>query len=450
VSHLRIAVTGLKGSGKTVFLTSLLNNLLRGTAESFPAFRKRGVLFAAEPLPLAPTRRAFPYNAYLRAFRGDKPEWPAGTVDVSEFRLRLEMKKRRTRAVEIHLVDYPGERLLDLPLIGKSFEAWSDQVLDESADPCREPLARDWRAAVDAIPPGAAERHEAARRAAAAYKSYLLACREAGLQFLQPSAMLLPTEESAFLNLEFCPLPDRVRRSSPAVAAAFAARYHDYGRRYAAPFAAEAARCSRQIVLVDVLRVLRTGPICFRDTQRCIEEVLRAFTYGRHFPAYDPREWWRRMASALSLESQVERVAFVASKADLATRTNRDRLPRLLERLVRLAANRLRMRLDDGRILYRRCAAYRCTADAAKQVDGMPLAVLRGRRRMHGAEDKDGVWFPGEVPEDWPVEAYDPREEGLMFPEFLPAALPRERDDLPIPHLDLDEVFWSMVETSAR
>ena len=60
MSHLRIAVTGLKGSGKTVFLTSLLNNLLRGTAESFPAFRKRGVLFAAEPLPLAPTTAPLP------------------------------------------------------------------------------------------------------------------------------------------------------------------------------------------------------------------------------------------------------------------------------------------------------------------------------------------------------------------------------------------------------
>jgi len=207
-------------------------------------------------------------------------------------------------------------------------------------------------------------------------------------------------------------------------------------------------RSSRQVVLVDVLRILRTGLHCFRDTQRCLEEILKVFSYSPSYPPY--LRWWRGVRSALSLNRRIERVAFVATKADLATRPNRTRLKHLLEVLVRFASNRLRFRLRDDRIEYDYCAAFRCTEDAAKKLDGMPLSVLKGRRQMPDDEAREGVWFPGEVPEEWPEEAYDPMEAGFMFPVFMPRSLPRDRDDLPIEHLNLDELFYSMVEGYIR
>ena len=443
MADLRIAVTGLKGSGKTVFLTSLISNLIRGTAASFRTFGRRGVVFHAEPLPLPPTASGFPYHEFVRSLRSDSPEWPRSTVDVSEFRVALELRKKRHRRVVLHLVDYPGERLLDMPLLGLSYAEWSDRVTEEARHAPRQGMSAAWLAACDALEPHAGASLPSAQRAVSAYRGFLAACREQGLLYVQPSAMVLPTEASGFLDMAFCPLPREVRQRSPLLDAAFAQRYDSYREQYVRPFVAEVASCARQIVLVDVLRILRTGLHCFGDTQRCIEEVLKAFAYARAYPAYDPRHWWQQTVSTWLPMRRIDRVAFVATKADLATRNNRPRLRRLLEELVRFAANRLRFRMPDDRISFDYCAALRSTEDAAKVVDGMPLGVLAGRRRFDGHEVRQGVWFPGEVPEEWPTESYDPGEAGLKFPQFQPRSLPLERDDVPIPHLNLDEVFYA-------
>jgi predicted YcjX-like family ATPase len=448
--EVRIAVTGLKGSGKTVFLTSLINNLVRGTADSMPAFKRRGVVFHAEPLPAPTSVRAFPYHQYARRLRDQAPEWPPSTENVSEFILGLEVMRRRVSRFRVRFVDYPGERLLDMPLLDRDFDQWSDQTLDDAETPPRRDLGCAWKAACDAIPAGADANHAAAAQAVAAYRAYLLACRDRGLQYLQPSALVLPTEASRSLWVEFCPLPRSVREGRPALADGFRQRYAEYGEHYVRPFVGEVAACSRQVVLVDVLRILRTGLHCFSDAQRCIEEVLRAYTYPRLYPSYDPREWWRRLVSQFQPDTCVERVLFAASKADLATRPNRPRLRRLLEDLVRFAANRLRLRLREGRMRFEYCAACRSTEDAAKKVDDMPLSVLRGRRRMDDGSVKEGAWFPGDAPEEWPREPYDPEAAGFRFPQFLPRSLPAQRDDLPVPNLNLDEVFYSLIEDRVR
>jgi hypothetical protein len=44
---LRIGITGLSRSGKTVFLTSLINQLLDGGEEAFKAFLDQGVTIGA-------------------------------------------------------------------------------------------------------------------------------------------------------------------------------------------------------------------------------------------------------------------------------------------------------------------------------------------------------------------------------------------------------------------
>ena len=53
----------------------------------------------------------------------------------------------------IDIVDYPGEWLLDLPLLEKSFAQWSRETLAAAATPARAPLAADWAQYVTAIDP---------------------------------------------------------------------------------------------------------------------------------------------------------------------------------------------------------------------------------------------------------------------------------------------------------
>ena len=100
--------------------------------------------------------------------------------------------------------------------------------------------------------------------------------------------------------------------------------------------------------------------------------------------------------------------------------------------------------LPHGRPKVTFCAALRATDDAVKQYDGRDLSCLRGFREDR-APEKEGPWFPGEVPPEWPEDAWDPEESQYAFPDFLPRRLPM-RDGAVFPHINLDKVFWHVVE----
>ncbi len=57
--------------------------------------------------------------------------WPNSTVDISELRLVIDYQRQNgaTRTLTLDIVDYPGEWLLDLPLLNKSYEQWSAESL---------------------------------------------------------------------------------------------------------------------------------------------------------------------------------------------------------------------------------------------------------------------------------------------------------------------------------
>ena len=145
MDKLRIAVTGLSGSGKTVFLTSLINHLLEGNEESLTVFKDEGAGFSAKKArPKSGTSR-FPYSTYLEAYRGKDPRWPKHTSDISEFHIHLRLRRgKKRRKLRLELVDYPGERLLDLPLLDKSYEDWSDETIVFARTGMRKQLSKPW------------------------------------------------------------------------------------------------------------------------------------------------------------------------------------------------------------------------------------------------------------------------------------------------------------------
>ena len=57
----------------------------------------------------------------------EERRWPNSTVDISELRLVIDYQRQNgaDRTLTLDIVDYPGEWLLDLPLLNKSYEQWS-------------------------------------------------------------------------------------------------------------------------------------------------------------------------------------------------------------------------------------------------------------------------------------------------------------------------------------
>src|SRR6201987_1270869 len=127
----RLGVTGLSRAGKTAFITALIHGLTGGGR--FPVFEAlaSGRVARAElaPQPDDAVPR-FDYENHLRTLI-DERRWPNSTVDISELRLVIDYQRHNgaDRTLTLDIVDYPGEWLLALPLLKKTYEQWAHQSL---------------------------------------------------------------------------------------------------------------------------------------------------------------------------------------------------------------------------------------------------------------------------------------------------------------------------------
>src|SRR3954463_13056550 len=159
----RLGVTGLSHAGKTVFIAALVHNLLHGGR--LPVFEamSSGRLARArlEPQPDDAVPR-FDYEAHMRAL--DDGQWPESTRRISELRIVLDYQSTRGRArrLTLDIVDYPGEWLLDLPLLDKSYALWPAETLALSRQQPRAELAAEWHAHLATLAPDMPEDEQAA------------------------------------------------------------------------------------------------------------------------------------------------------------------------------------------------------------------------------------------------------------------------------------------------
>lgn len=94
--HLRLAVTGLSRSGKTAFITSLVNQLLHVHSGArlplFSAVREERLLGVKRVPQRDLGIQRFTYDEGLASLYGTPPNWPTPTRGVSEIRLALRFR----------------------------------------------------------------------------------------------------------------------------------------------------------------------------------------------------------------------------------------------------------------------------------------------------------------------------------------------------------------------
>ena len=217
--HLRLAVTGLSRSGKTAFITALVNQLLNiHTGARLP------LLSAAREERLLGVKRVpqrdfgiprFTYDEGLAQLYGQPPMWPTPTRGVSEIRLALRYRSndsllrhfKDTSTLYLEIVDYPGEWLLDLPMLAQDYLSWSRQMTGLLQGQRAEWSAR-WRQLCAGLDPLAPADEARLADIAAAWTDYLHACKREGLHFIQPGRFVLPGEMAGAPALQFFPWPD--------------------------------------------------------------------------------------------------------------------------------------------------------------------------------------------------------------------------------------------------
>src|ERR1700760_1601527 len=185
------APAGTKG-----FITALIHGLTRGgrfpVFEAFASGRIARAQLAPQPDDAVPR---FDYENHLRTLVEER-RWPNSTVDISELRLVIDYQRHNgaDRQLTLDIVDYPGEWLLDLPLLNKSYEQWSVESLALSRETPRAHLAAEWHAHLATLKPDAREDEQATLSAAKLFTSYLRACRDErfAMSLLPPGRFLMP------------------------------------------------------------------------------------------------------------------------------------------------------------------------------------------------------------------------------------------------------------------
>jgi predicted YcjX-like family ATPase len=439
---LRVAVTGLSRAGKTVFLTALLHNLhlaarlKEGQTGHLPFFDPvaKGTLDDVTLRPLA-DMAAFPFLPNLDRLLDPSPEFPPSTTGLSGFGAALRYRPQGvigrqlvdTTTVEVEIIDYPGEWLLDLPMLEQTFEEWSAAMLRLSRAGGRAFLKGTWRD----VAPDAPATEEALEAARQSYTQYLRACREPplSLSFVQPGRFLRLGDDIDLAAFRFCPLPITAGAAMKpdSIASVMRERFERYKRDIVRPFYETVfSGFDRQLVLVDVIGALNAGPQAFEDMRLALNTVLQSFR----------REDEGFLARLFGLRT--DKVLFAATKSDHVTANQFHNLRLLLRAMMTDSAGLLPMNTIESD--FAALSAVKCTANRRVLYQGQQITVLEGVITEHGAVEQ---LFPGEIPEHLPT-AEDWASERFRFYDFQPPSLERDRGR-GIPHIHLDKALQFLI-----
>ena len=484
---IRLGVTGLARSGKTIFISSSLHNIIHGGRlprfDAHASGRIGSAEISPQPDKMIPRFRYEDHIADLT----DKRIWPTSTSRTSQVRLSLKYQSTETLKrtlwsdrLALDIVDYPGEWLLDLTLMEQDYRTWSARSFEQAKKPLYQTHSHDWLRFADGISDllDNPERGDEpaietiARNTANNFTEYLLSAKKArgAYALLTPGRFLMPGELQDSPALTFAPLPASLySKDRKSLWAMMEQRFETYKSSIVIPFYRDHfARLDRQVVLIDLLAALNEGPETLKELEETITEILRAFRPGSRF-------WLRNLVSR-----RIDKILFAATKADHLHHTSHDRLERILNRLVERAAARAETAGANYETMA--IAAVRATREATLNVDGEDLPSLVGipmGGESMGEDEFDGetefALFPGDLPPD-PDSFFEaleslstPRlesdheavestseslgeskseqntffEDPLCFVRFRPPELDKTEEGIPLslPHIRLDRAL---------
>ncbi|KTF14698.1 YcjX family protein [Pseudoalteromonas sp. H105] len=434
--HVKLAVTGLSGSGKTAFITAIVKQLTSQADDiNLPFFdvmqQKRHIATKIVPQQTL-TIPTFGYSNALDALlpnEGD-PQWPASTDRINT--LRLAIKYQSGSGLRSHfapqstlyldIIDYPGEWLLDLPMLEQTYQQWCTQQYALLLQKPRADKANAFLTALRGLDLNAPVDEHALSEIAKLYQALLVGLKkDTKLAMLQPGRMLIPGELQGAPLLLFFPVADCAAEIVPGSNLAhLQKRFNAYVREVVKPFYTQHFRhFDRQIVLVDVLSALNEGPETLHEQSAVIKQLLAHFNYGES-------SFIKRL-----FKPNVDKLLFAANKSDHISVEHHKDLALLLDSLVHEQTNQLKF---DG-VKIETMAMSSITATLPREVteQGKQLNCIYGKPL---GEQQWLTYLPPQPPSrllsksEWP-------SQGFEFLSFSPMPTP----DKQLKHIRLDHVM---------
>jgi predicted YcjX-like family ATPase len=450
----RLGVTGLSRSGKTVFITALVNALLRGgRLPMFEPMASGRITRAYIDIQPEDTCPRFAFERHEEALKQDPPSWPQSTNQISQLRITLELEPNKSwgpfarRKLHLDIIDYPGEWLLDLPLLNMEFADWCAQTWARANAASQTEISAQWRDLAHKQNPQAPFTESTASELAEAFTRYLHAGRDArhALSTLPPGRFLMPGDMAGSPALTFSPLPplaDDQIAPKGSLWQEMARRYNAYRTQVAKPFFMDQfARLDGQVVLVDMLSALNAGTEAIDDLEQALTSILKCFNVG-------PQSWY-----SLPFTRKINRVVFAATKADHLHARQHQNYEKLLQEMV---ARTVTATPDAGVVFsFTALSSLRATRQGEAKQDGVKLPCVIGspaKGEVFQGTEFDGnteiALFPGDLPDSLKDSKGNWRQfKGLRIDSastdyaFLRFAPPKLNADEPWPHVRLDRVL---------
>ena len=430
----RVALTGTSYCGKTMFLTSLLWQL-----EEFDETRFRlrdGITIRGfHPLRVGKDEEAFPFKRF-RNVLAHEYKWPAKTRDVYHYRCGFHRSDwwRIWGSQSVEFLDLPGERVADAAMVvHEDYGAWSDHVLDHlEQDSVGREVSAQFRDA-------AARSGAGAKDIVLAYRLALARLIHAWKPLVSPSVFLLDRKGRGARNVdetelvasrrcglddthEFAPLPEEVRNASPELAREMQRHYREYRREVVLPLFRDLMAAHSLVVLVDIPTLLLGGDRRFVDERQVVLDLLAAMRDDALHA---------QILRVLGLRDSLERVAFVAAKADLVSPEDlrNGRLLALLRSMNARAAQELSPSVE--------VKWFVCSACVSTRPGGAPYTLIGQTQAGPYTRERQAAEFhvsplPAEWPRSWREGDYEYRYFWPLVPENIM---------IPPHHRSLDAVF---------
>ncbi|ADN09325.1 YcjX family protein [Sulfurimonas autotrophica] len=422
-NSVKIAITGLSRSGKTVFITSLIDQLLYqdkilGVTASYPPFKT-----TIKP-PLANAKR-FDYYTLIHQLKQEH-RWTKGTDEITHTVLEIETKSRfaflGNSTFEIELIDYPGEWLLDLALLEMNYKKWSQKTMLwlHSVD---DDKARAYLATLDSLT-AKINTQEVELKLHNKYKELLIHLKKNHYSQLTPGRFIMPSDLANDPILVFAPLPPNAAKE---LFKSYEKRYNRYVKEIVKDIQLEHFKgFERQVVLVDVLEALQNGYDCYSDMKNGLKSMLALYEHkNKNFLS----QWF---------SPSIKKVLFCATKADQVAASQHANFSALLVDMI----DDLQKELDISHIKTNTqiVAALKSTVTIEKKYEGQTLSFIRGILEEDG-EMHD--LYPGKMPIRFPSKAeFDTSKYG--YKNFLPPKKPyRENESLA--HINMDRVIRKLI-----
>jgi predicted YcjX-like family ATPase len=217
-----------------------------------------------------------------------------------------------------------------------------------------------------------------------------------------------------------------------------ARRFESYKAHAVKPFFRDHfARLDRQIVLIDALAAVNSGPEALLDLERTMTEVLRCFRPGAN-------TWLSGI-----LSRRIDRLLFAATKADHLHHASHDRL----EAILRLIADKAIARAEfaGAEVKVMALAAVRATREAEARsgwqklpcIVGVPLPGERLGRKVFDGSTEAAV-FPGDLPDDPAQLTASAQPDAVHVLRFRPPRVSLETaagEAAALPHIRLDRAI---------